>query len=127
MKISLELAQSNHAQAICDLVNLAYRGEAGWTRKTDLVAGERCALVEVDKYICNPQSHVLIAFEQQELIACICLELQQDSAYIGLFSVDPRLQGVGIGKRVLSLAEDYAQKVLKADKCSMVVVSQRMS
>jgi len=123
--ISLKSAQTINIQAICDLVNLAYRGEKGWTRETDLVAGDRCDLVEIQQLLNNPNSHLLVAFEQDKLIACINLEHQQECVYIGLFSVEPNLQAMGVGREVLSLAEDYALHKLNAHRCLMVVVSQR--
>jgi ribosomal protein S18 acetylase RimI-like enzyme len=125
MKIKLEEAKKEHAANICDLVNIAYRGEDGWTKETDLVGGERANANEIQEYIDNPNAHLLIAIDNAEIVSCICIEENESSAYIGLFAVHPKLQGSGLGKEILSQAEDYASTQLKAKKYVMVVLSQR--
>ena len=59
------------------------------------------------------------------MLACIRIETKQEEAHIGLFAVDPQLQGQGIGKMVLAAAEHYAASNLRAKKYVMLVVTQR--
>jgi len=44
---NLKPAKSSQVDEICHLVNLAYRGELGWTKETALVRGNRCSTDEV--------------------------------------------------------------------------------
>lgn len=125
MKIVLEEAKKEQVEDICDLVNLAYRGESGWTKETNLVSGERSSTSEVEAYISDPNTHLLVAIKNGMIISCICVEKNEDNAYIGFFSVHPTLQGNGIGKEILSQAEIYASTKLKSSKYVMAVVSQR--
>jgi len=126
MKLELEAAREVHIEEICDLVNLAYRGKHGWTKETDLIGGDRLDVNEVKGYIENSNTYLLIALYCGEIVSCICIKKEGDSAIIGLFSVHPKLQGTGIGKIILSQAENYASTKLKIKKYVMVVVSQRI-
>jgi len=55
---------------------------------------------------------LLVAIQDDEVVSCICLEKEEDQAYIGLFSVHPKLQRKGVGKSILSKAEEYAFSTL---------------
>ena len=125
MNLKLEEAKKEQVEEICKLVNIAYRGEQGWTKETDLVEGERANEIEILEYITDPSAHLLIAVENEEIVSCICIEKKDIGAYIGLFAVQPKLQGTGLGKEILAQAENYASTELKAKKYIMVVLSQR--
>lgn len=125
MKYVLEEARKEQIEDIRDLVNLAYRGESGWTKETDLVEGARSDTDEVKEYISGPNTHLLVAHREGEIVSRICIEKIEGDAYIGFFAVHPKLQGAGVGKEILSQAERYASNKLNAKKYVMVVVSQR--
>ena len=125
MKLNLEEAKQEHTEQICNLVNLAYRGEVGWTKETGIVSGDRTNAPEVEELISNPDARLLVSIDHGEVIACICVEREESSAYISLFAVHPRLQGKGVGKAILSQAEKFAIEKWAARKIIMVVVSQR--
>lgn len=123
--LNLKVATTDQVREICELVNLGYRGKKGWTRETEIVSGERATETEIKLAIENPDSHLLVYIKNDEFLSCICVEKKMNNAYIGLFVVHPRLQGNGIGKKILKLAEEYASNMLGVDKYVMVVVSQR--
>lgn len=125
INLTLEAAYKDQAKDICDLVNLSYRGNEGWTKETDIVEGDRVACADVESLISNPDSHLLITRKGKDLVACVCVEKKESDATIGLFAVHPKLQGKGIGKHILAQVEAYAAKHLRARKFLMVVVSQR--
>jgi GNAT superfamily N-acetyltransferase len=125
MDMNLVVADKKYASQICFLVNIAYRGTRGWTKETDIVAGNRVTLSDVESILSNPDAHVLVAMDGNEVMACICVEQNENNAYIGMFSVHPDIQGKGIGKEILLQAERFAAKTLRAEKFVMVVVSQR--
>jgi len=124
--MKLEPAKEEHINAIFELVNLAYRGDSGWTKETELITGARTTVREVQSYLSDPNAHLLIATEKDEILACICVEIKANSAYIGFFSVHPKVQGKGLGKDILSQAERYAYDRFKVTKYIMLVVSQRI-
>jgi ribosomal protein S18 acetylase RimI-like enzyme len=123
--MKLELSNISQLSEILDLVNIAYRGEKGWTRETEIVDGKRATEKEIKAAIEDPDSHFLVYIEDGNVVSCICVEQESDTAQIGLFAVHPKLQGKGIGKQVLAAAEEYAATHLGAKKFVVVVISQR--
>ncbi len=121
----LEKARYDQAQAISNLVNLTYRGEAGWTKETQIIQGDRTNRQEIEMVLSNPDAHFFVVNQSQALAACIYVAKEQEHAYIGFFSVHPDLQGKGLGKYVLEQAETFAQKNMGVQKFVMFVVSQR--
>ncbi len=107
MKSGLNLKQANidDAEEINTLINLAYRGNDGWTKETDIVEGNRSNIEDVKYLIRNQKSHMLTAKNHGILVACICVEEKDNKAYIGSFAVYASQQNVGIGKNTLELAE----------------------
>lgn len=123
--INLKQANIGDAEEINALINLAYRGKKGWTKETDIVEGERSNIEDVNFLIRNQNSHMLIAKNHGDLVACICIEEKESKAYIGSFAVSPAQQNMGIGKHVLKLAENYAGNNFGITGFVMVVISQR--
>ena len=125
MEINLINAIDSDVEEINSLVNLSYRGRAGWTKETEIISGARSTMEEVKEYLLNPSAHLLIVRDENRIIACICVEVRDNRGFIGYFAVHPECQGDGLGKAVLSKAEEFAKNILKVSKYIMVVVSQR--
>ncbi|MCK5830047.1 MAG: GNAT family N-acetyltransferase [Methylococcales bacterium] len=127
MNLDLSLKQANidDAEEINSLINLAYRGNDGWTKETDIVEGERSNIEDVNYLIKNQNTYLLTAKTDGDLVACICIEEKENKAYIGSFAVSPDQQNIGVGKKILELAEKYASKKLGVTEFVMVVISQR--
>ena len=121
----IEKATRSQSQAICDLVNLTYRGEVGWTRETHIIEGNRTSRQEVELALSNPNACFLVINQPAMLVSCIYVAREETHAYIGFFSVHPDLQGRGLGKHVLKQAELFAAEQMKANRLIMFVVSQR--
>ncbi len=93
---------------IVALVESAYRGDTsrrGWTTEADLLGGRRTGADDVSSSIASPRSLMLLAELNRELLACAHVAEEDGAGYFGMFSVQPRLQGAGIGKRMLAEAE----------------------
>ena len=125
MKYKLELPNINNAPELSQLINDAYRGETGWTKETGIVSGERTNINDTKALISNPEKHFLIAKENNEIIACVCIEQIKSQTYIGLLAVNSNYQNKGLGKEILRLAEEYALNELNSNEYIMVVISQR--
>ena len=97
---------------IVRLLNMSYRGESsrkGWTTEADLIAGEvRTNEEELSRVMSEPGSVILKYMEDGKLLVCVNLKKHGDRIYLGMFSVEPDLQGGGIGKKMLQAAEEYA-------------------
>jgi ribosomal protein S18 acetylase RimI-like enzyme len=113
---------------VASLVNLAYRpsaGAAGWTHESDLVSGERVDAAKVAAMLDRQQSALLLGFADARLVACVHVEKEGGSSYIGMLAVDPALQTAGAGKCMLARAEEFARSAFGAVSTRMVVVSAR--
>lgn len=51
-----------------------------------------------------------VAFEDGQLVGCIFLKLEPGCLYLGKLAIAPAHQGKGIGRRLLSVAEDVARE-----------------
>lgn len=123
--MKLEIATQEHISQIQNLVNQAYRGEEGWTKETLIIEGDRATKKEIETTIADPNSHLLVAINDAEVYSCICIEVNNKSAYIGMFAVNPALQASGIGNQVLKLAEKYSSEELGISHFIMAVIRQR--
>lgn len=124
----VRIANESDASAIAKLVNSAYRpssDSAGWTHEAELVAGERTSSAQVAETIKRPNSAILVGSENSEIVACVHIEKEGNNSHIGMLAVSPTLQASGIGKQMLTLAENYAIETFGTEKFILVVVSAR--
>lgn len=126
--MKLEPATDADLPALHALVERAYRGETargGWSHEADLLTGPRTSVAELRTFLQAGDS-LLVWREGQDVRACVRLvRLGQDLAYLGMLTVDPLLQGEGLGKRLLAAAEAYAREELGAARMEMQVFSRR--
>ncbi len=125
----ISIATANQLPQILLLLNKAYRGEAaksGWTTESNLIAGDvRTTSNELQKTY-EKEGSVFLVYKNEatQLEGCLNLQLQNDRLYLGMFAVNPALQGAGIGKQLLYAAEAYA-KANGIGKIFMIVISLR--
>jgi ribosomal protein S18 acetylase RimI-like enzyme len=109
------------------LVNSAYRGETskkGWTTEADLLGGIRTDEEVLTSLITKENSLMLLYKNGEAITGCVNLQKQGDKIYLGMLTVDPELQGRGIGKILLKASEEYAAKN-SCIKIYMTVISIR--
>lgn len=108
---------------LVSLVNSAYRGETskqGWTTEANLLGGERTNENALSSEMNQPGVTILKAVnENEELLACVFLQNQQASLYLGMLTVSPALQNKGLGKLLLNKAELIA----KEQNCHSVIMT----
>ena len=127
-QISFRKAIVEEADFIARLVNSAYRGDsskAGWTSEADLLDGQRTNSTEVESLIQDASSMILLCLHNDEVIGSVLLQKKEAAAYLGMFVVRPDLQGNGIGKQFLNVAERIAQNEWGASKIIMSVITLR--
>lgn len=103
------------------LVNNAYRGQnakKGWTTEADLLGGLRTNAETLAEILNRPDSTILIYRNDKEVIGCVYLQQQDKQLYLGMLTVHPEKQGLGIGKQLLAASEQFA---LKKDCREMVM------
>lgn len=136
--ISFRNASHDDIPALIALVTAAYRGDAsrqGWTTEAHLLDGQRIDAQMLRTDLETPGSVILLATDRGDedrprLVACANIATQTSNdgiptAYFGMFSVDPDLQGGGIGKLVLEEAERIAHDTLGCARIRMTVIDSR--
>src|SRR5689334_13406896 len=109
----IEVARDSDAERLSELVNSAYRGDyarQGWTTEADLLDGTRTDADALKSIIARPGTVILKYVEQEKILACVELDIQSEKLYLGMLTVEPSLQGKGVGKILLSAAEDFARQ-----------------
>lgn len=126
--LSFRIGEAGDAERVAAFVNAAYRGESslqGWTTEAILLGGQRTDAELVDALITQPNSCILLAEIDQQLMGCIHLERHGQHAHLGMLSVFPQHQNQGIGKALMHAAETYAQEYWQATTTTMSVITVR--
>ena len=113
--MSFQIIPSTPADAdeLSALVNRAYRGESGkvgWTTEADLIDGTRTDAEILQKIIQTPGQMILKYVEEDQILGCVELHAEGRRLYLGMLTVQPNIQGRGIGKELLKASEAEARK-----------------
>ncbi|MBX2947425.1 MAG: GNAT family N-acetyltransferase [Cyclobacteriaceae bacterium] len=101
------------APELSELVNSAYRGDTGrqgWTTEADLIDGSRTDAELLKAVIEMPGSVILKYVEDGKIKGCVELRKEEDKLYLGMLTVNPTIQGKGIGKALLKASEAEAAR-----------------
>jgi GNAT superfamily N-acetyltransferase len=125
----IQVATVDQADAIVDLVNGAYRGDAGqygWTTEAHLLEGLRTDSTRVRDLIVVPGNVVLVKVSGETIDGCVHLEKKDaTTAYLGMLTSNVRAQAKGTGSALLNAAEEYAKRVWQTSKIEMTVIDSR--
>ncbi|WP_294262412.1 GNAT family N-acetyltransferase [uncultured Sphingomonas sp.] len=114
--------------ALHALIESAYRGDsarAGWTHEADLLGGQRTDADALADMIADPQQRILIAGEDTPT-GCVAITAKPPAtAYLGMLTVKPDLQGAGLGRKLIAAAEEAARAIFAAETMEMTVIRQR--
>ncbi|KAA9327653.1 GNAT family N-acetyltransferase [Hymenobacter busanensis] len=96
------------------VVNQAYRGtgtQPGWTHEAHLLKGPRTEPAALQALLATPGAAILTCRSaNHHLLGSVYVEVQGPHLYVGLLAVDPARQAGGIGRLLLSAAEDHARR-----------------
>ena len=110
------------------LINSAYRGESskkGWTTEADLLGGIRTSEKSLQDTMNKPGAVILVnRNDNGDITACVYLQKEPGTFYLGMLTVSPLLQAGGIGGRLLNAAEAYV-KEQNGNNITMTVISVR--
>ncbi|AIZ64003.1 GCN5 family acetyltransferase [Hymenobacter sp. DG25B] len=110
------------------LVNSAYRGEAsqqGWTTEAHLLGGQRTDADNLRDLLAPENATILLARTTNgSLVGCVYLQHLPDALYLGMLSVAPDKQALGIGKQLMQAGENWARQ-LGLPLVRMTVISVR--
>lgn len=115
VQLTFRKALTEDFSQLLGLINRAYRENTArsWTNEAELVAGLRIDEQQLQQALADQDFHLYVAEIDHEhsnstIVACVGLSFHLNEVEIGTFSVDPILQNTGIGKRVLTFAEEQA-------------------
>ncbi len=121
---NIQVANFEDISAIKDLLNKSYRGEAsklGWTTEALLIDGNIRVNEQMVQDVIQKGGSVFLKYCNSEniIVGTVNLQKQDDKIYLGMFSLDPEIQGLGIGKEILRAAEEYTFSV----QCNLIYMS----
>ncbi len=127
--IHFKTAKIDETELITNLVNSAYRGDysrKGWTTEADLIEGQRTDDASIIKMIQTQGEQIEIALNPEgKVVGCVFLKREDENTlYFGMLTVEPSLQGTGLGKIILFHIESIARKENK-NKIRLTVIPQR--
>jgi predicted N-acetyltransferase YhbS len=97
--IQIRPATKNDAEAITDLINVAFRQAEQF-----FIDDDRIDLPGVLQLL--ETAEILVAENGDQLVGCVSLEPRGEGTYLGLLSVSPTRQQAGIGSQLISFAEE---------------------
>jgi ribosomal protein S18 acetylase RimI-like enzyme len=121
-------AATAEAPVLVALINSAYRGDssrAGWTTEADLLGGQRVDIVALTEMMVRPGNVILLHERNHVPVGCVHLERTGDDCYLGLLTIQPTMQGAGLGRRMLEAAERWAVEHWSSRTMHMTVIVQR--
>ena len=95
--ISIRTAQEGDADAVARLVNEAFLAERFFIERDRTNPKEVRELMKTGKF--------LLAEEASNLLGCVYTRLGAGRGYFGMLSIEPSLQGKGIGHRLVNHIE----------------------
>ncbi|WP_165958068.1 GNAT family N-acetyltransferase [Segetibacter sp. 3557_3] len=113
---------SNDVAELHALVNMAYRGpesKEGWTSEADLIEGLRINQDYLRVLLLQPNVVLLKCTIDDQLAGCVSLEMVHFTCHLGMLSVMPVLQNLGIGK----LLVDASGKVARSLGCKQIQIT----
>ena len=99
----VRVASADDAKEITRVINAAFREAEGFFVDDDRInVGGVESLLETGTFI--------VIECDEELIACVYLEQRGERAYLGLLSVDPKAQRLGLGSVLMGAAEEQCRR-----------------
>lgn len=106
--VEVRFAKLADSAAVTDVINAAFSVERFF------VQGDRITVSAVESLM--ERGGFLVAEADGAMVGCVYLEPNGERAYLGLLSVDPSRQKLGLGRRLMEEAENQA----RSDGCKFV-------
>ena len=126
--LTFRAATAADLDTLVELVTSAYRGDVskqGWTTEADMLDGQRIDPDVLLQDIQRPNSRVVVAEQENCVLACAHVAEQEGTGYFGMFAVRPDLQGTGTGKLLLAETERIARDEWRLPAMRMTVIDIR--
>jgi N-acetylglutamate synthase-like GNAT family acetyltransferase len=126
----LDFRKANLADipAMNELVNSAYRGETskkGWTTEAEILDGQRVDAAGLQEELAKENNAFLLCFKDQVLVGSVFMQNKNTLAYIGMLTIRPELQAAGLGRQLLTAAEQWIADNWQLNIIEMTVIQKR--
>jgi predicted N-acetyltransferase YhbS len=101
--MNIRFADKADFDAILGLVNRAFEVESSF------INGDRLDRRSLRGYF--DKGRFLVLEDNGALAGCVYVELHSEHSYLGLLSVEPSVQKVGLGRRLVAAAEEFARNM----------------
>lgn len=101
--LEIRLATPADAEKITAIINAAFK-----VAEEFFVDGNRITLDEVKQHFTT--GAFLVAENGDAMSGCVYVEPRGERAYLGLLSVDPARQQIGLGSRLMTAAEEHCRE-----------------
>ncbi|TKI71063.1 GNAT family N-acetyltransferase [Sulfurimonas crateris] len=128
MSYIFKIATLEDKEELEALINSCYRGEssrAGWTTEADILDGARVDRAMLENLLKNRDVCLLTLCKGYEIVASICLTKEEEKVKLGLIVVKASMQGMGIGKKIIEYAQEYAKREWSVISAEVEVISIR--
>jgi len=99
-KYRVRLADADDNDALIGLINAAFIVESPIIEGDRINLGRLSELLDTGKF--------LLLEQHSRLLSCVYVELKENRrGYIGLLAVDPELQRAGLGRKMITAAEEF--------------------
>lgn len=141
--VEFRYATPDDAGVITDLIERAYRGPATagqWDSESHLLTGPRTSTSEIRGLLLRDDSRFVLAEQDGRIAGCALIQangaapqaknpcsppMAANSAYFGMFAIDPGIRSAGLGKLVLAAAEARARELWSVRSMVMTVINVR--
>jgi ribosomal protein S18 acetylase RimI-like enzyme len=130
--MQFEKAEPRDLATIAALVNSGYRGEgsrAGWTTEADLFEGERTNANSLGEDLEAASGRLILTLREtpgSPIVGCVYLDTRvaPGKCYLGMLTVQPGTQARGLGRALLTAAEEKARET-GAERMRLCVLNPR--
>lgn len=125
--MTFEKATEKDIPQLLELIETCYRGDIareGWTHESDLVGGNRTTEdFLIEEITAAGGSYLKHTDEQGKIVCCVYTKIipQDKKVFVGCLCVHPTLQSQGLGRKLMTAAEDIARKALCSTMCMKVL------
>lgn len=149
-QLEIRLAKEEDLKSLESIINSSYRAgksNGGWTDESSLLGGTRILLRGLLEIFRNPNEKLLVAVLKttpphqdgssplgpvEKVVGCVHLRHEgsqgfgiDSKVYFGMLSVHPKLQGLGIGKKLIQACEQLGQREWQAKFSRICVFDSR--
>lgn len=130
--LTVRQASEKDLQPLVGMINSAYREEqtVSWKSEAELLAGVRTDLEALKELIASPKKALLILNlsdrdQKDVMVGCVLLENKDTFSYLGMLTIHPAFQNLGLAKKLLAYSEQFILQHWRLNKILMTVIGQR--